>query len=146
MTGAVNAKQELTLFTKFKLQLQLLVACWLHLWRAQYRYVFPQGARPGESVRPCDCMSHYVLMRDPFCAQVHVPDAKENLLSREDRVTFVEDIAKKHKVKIFGIGMMFHPAHFRGAEDDPMKDIFNFDGPELPQEGQTNVVKLRRTR
>lgn len=144
MTGALTKKGKLTLFTKVKLWSQMWIAKWLHFNRNPYCYVFPQGAEPGQWVRPCDAMSVHVLMRDPYCTQVYVPDKNENLLSRDDRVAFVEDVAKKHDAKVFGFGMIFRPAHYRGLEDDPMKDIFQGDIPVLPSDHKTNVVPIRR--
>jgi len=144
MTGAITRKEKLTLLTMIKLRLSLRIAQWLHFNRVPYWFVFPQGAREHESVRPCDLMSQYVLMRDPYCMQVYVPDF-DNLLTRADRVAFVEHIANKHKAKVFGLGMIFHPAHYRGLEDDPMKEIFDAEMPgfmyEQPHE---NVIPLKR--
>lgn len=145
MTGAVTKKGKLTFFTKVKLRLLLRLAKWLSVNRIQYRYVFPQGAQPGTWVRPCDLMSHYVLIRDPRCVQVHVPHG-ENLISRADRVNFVEQVVRDYQVKVFGFGMMFHPAHYRGVEDDPMRDIFDSDVPGELSEGSANVVPLKRSR
>lgn len=144
MTGAVKKDGELTWFTKVKLQLPLLLGNWLHSNHIQYRYVFPQGSQNGVRLRPCDRMSQYVLARDPYTVQVHVPDV--NLLTREERVAFVEQVVKKHKAKVFGFGMMFHPAHYRGLEDDPMKDMFQGDMPVIPSEPTNNVVPIRRSR
>lgn len=142
MAGSLNKKGKLTLLTKLKLWSLVQVGRWLHFNRVSYRYVFPQGAEPGQWVRPCDAMSMYVLLRDPYSAQVHVPDRGVNLLTREERIGYVDQIVSQYKVKVFGVGVMFHPAHYRGLEDDPMKDIFNGDMPVLPTEH--NVVPIRR--
>lgn len=128
MSGAVTDQKTLTRFTKLKLWLQLLIAKWLHFNRVTYDYVFPQGARDGSQVRPCDLMSHYVLQRDWHCKQVHVPDG-ENLITRAERVNFVEQVAKQHQSKVFGFGMVFHPTHYRSSEDDPMKKVFEGEMP-----------------
>ena len=143
MTGAVNAKSKLTLFTKFKLRLVLVCAAWLRFNRVPYRFVFPQGARRGDLVRPCDEMSRYVLQRDKNSALADVPH-RENLTSREERVAYVEQIVREHQVKVFGFGMIFHPAHYRGPEDDPMQDAFNAEMPERLVEGIQNVIPMRR--
>ena len=144
MTGAVTAAGELTWFTNVKLQMVLQLGDWLHANHVPYRYVFPQGAQPGlKKVRPCDLMSHYVLARDPYCAQVHVPDGVD-LIEREERVAFVEQVLKEHKAKVFGFGMMFHPAHYRGLEDDPMKDILGGEMPGALFEGSQNILPFRR--
>lgn len=141
MSGAVTAQKTLTRFTKLKLQLQLLVAGWLHFNRVPYHYVFPQGARDGSQVRPCDLMSHYVLMLDPHCTQVHVPDG-ENLTTRAERVAFVEQVAEQHRSKVFGFGMVFHPTHYRGSEDDPMKEVFEGEMPGFLFEEIKKVAAL----
>lgn len=143
MTGSLTKKGKLTLFTKVKLLSQMWFAKWLHFNRTPYCYVFPQGAQPGKYVRPCDVMSMYVLRRDPYCTQVYVPHG-ENLLTRQERVDFVEQVVQQKKVKVFGVGMMFHPSHYRGLEDDPMKDIFEGDIPIIPSESKDNVVPMRR--
>ncbi len=143
MSGAVTKKRKLTFLTKVKLRLSLRLAKWLHFNQVPYWFVFPQGARDHEPVRPCDIMSRYVLMHDPYCTQVHVP-CGENLLTRADRVAFVEQITQKHKAKVFGFGMIFHPDHYRGLEDDPMKEIFDSEMPGFLYEQHENVVPFKR--
>lgn len=143
MTGAVTKKEELTLFTKEKLRSQMWIANWLHFNRFPYCYVFPQGAQAGEGQRPCDLMSTYVLKRDPYCTQVYVPHG-ENLLTRQERVDYVEQLRSEKMLKVFGFGMIFRPSHYRGLEDDPMKDFFNGDMPIFPFENQDKVLPFRR--
>lgn len=138
MSGAVTKKKKLTFLTKVKLRLSLRLAQWFHFNRVPYWFVFPQGAREHESVRPCDIMSRYVLMHDPYCMKVHVPDF-DNLLTRAERVAFVELVAKKHKAKVFGLGMIFRPTHYRGLEDDPMKEIFDSEMPGFMYEDMKNT-------
>jgi hypothetical protein len=144
VTGAVTRAGELTPFTRVKLQQLLLLGNWFHSNGVAYRYVFPQGGKEGDMVRPCDLMSQYVLREDPWCLQVHVPHGVD-LLTRQERVAFVEQIARQYQAKIFGLGMIFHPAHYRGFGGDPMKEVFEADIPSLQQSADvTKVIQLRR--
>lgn len=143
LTGAVTFEGELTFLTKVKLCLQLCVAKRLRARGIEYRFVFPQGARDHEHVRPCDVMSKYVLIRDAYCLQAHVP-CGDNLLTRSDRVAFVEQIAQKYQSKVFGFGMLFHPAHFRGLTDDPMQEVGSGEQPGYLFEEYREVIPFKK--
>lgn len=137
MTGKVTGGS-LTLGTLFKLWLMLVVAKWLRHNHVSYRYIFPQGANKGP--RPCDLMSRYVMQRDPKCWQVHVPESGVELVSRAERVAFVEQVAKREGSRIFGLGMLFHPSHFQVIEED---DVASATGLELGRPSG-KVVQFKR--
>lgn len=146
VTGKVTASGKLGLGTRFKLRLAMLIARNLHASKVPYLYVFPQGdARTFKGgLRPCDIMSTWVLQRDPYCITVSVPELQYNLLTREERVAYVHEVAEARNAAILGfVTMLGRKKHrFEAPKSETEMDLDLF-----PVAGLTdNVVPIRPKR
>jgi hypothetical protein len=119
--GSLNKSGGLTGLTIFKLWMVLLHGKMLHEKGVSYEYVFPQGRHAShQKQRPCDVMSHWVLKRDPYCFKVNVPASGEDLVTRQERLDYVESVAVKRRAQVlrqrdFKKVKKLQPADFEGG-------------------------------
>ena len=100
--GRVSKSGKLTLLTVLKLQLALISATRLQARGIPYEYAFPQGRKNDfdKSQRPCDVMSLWILRRDPHGCRASVPAADIDLVTPQERLNFVKQVALQRQAGV----------------------------------------------
>ena len=139
--GKLTAKGRLSVGTRLKLRCALVAGKVLHSARIEYLYVFSQGAvRPFHVTRPCDTMSAWVLMRDPYCPPPLVPDREHNLCTQPDREQFVLDAAQARKATILGFRTLLEVRKHERLQEVVSETEMDLDVYPVTN----NVVPIRR--
>jgi len=123
LSGRINKSGKLTLGTLFKLQLARFLGSRVHDQDVQYQYVFPQGREKPDSggQRPCDLMSQWMLKNDAHCWQAAVPSTEYDLVTRAEKMKFVQTSAKARSAQVLRFRDFFSIRKLEKDFDDLME-------------------------